>query len=113
MSGWILIFIVNVTLNFFLSFAEVIFSLTARNFSSAGTVYYLLFIKKKKLVETVLYNYISETGNWYFIKWCSFIFQLNIHVGNISLVDQFEWDMSEPENSPEEFANKLCAELGQ
>lgn len=40
------------------------------------------------------------------------ILKLNIHVGNISLVDQFEWDMSEPENSPEEFAQKLCAELG-
>jgi len=40
------------------------------------------------------------------------ILKLNIHVGNVSLVDQFEWDMSEPENSPEEFANKLCAELG-
>ncbi|XP_071178408.1 SWI/SNF-related matrix-associated actin-dependent regulator of chromatin subfamily B member 1-A-like isoform X4 [Mytilus galloprovincialis] len=40
------------------------------------------------------------------------ILKLNIHVGNISLVDQFEWDMSEPDNSPEEFANKLCAELG-
>ena len=39
--------------------------------------------------------------------------QLNIHVGNVSLVDQFEWDMSEPENSPEEFATKLCAELGK
>ncbi|XP_064612411.1 SWI/SNF-related matrix-associated actin-dependent regulator of chromatin subfamily B member 1-like isoform X2 [Liolophura sinensis] len=40
------------------------------------------------------------------------ILKLNVHVGNISLVDQFEWDMAEPENSPEEFANKLCAELG-
>lgn len=38
--------------------------------------------------------------------------QLNVHVGNISLVDQFEWDMSDPENSPEEFSTKLCAELG-
>lgn len=38
--------------------------------------------------------------------------QLNVHVGNVSLVDQFEWDMSEPDNSPEEFATKLCAELG-
>ncbi|KAG8146489.1 hypothetical protein E2320_012809, partial [Naja naja] len=37
---------------------------------------------------------------------------LNIHVGNISLVDQFEWDMSEKENSPEKFALKLCSELG-
>lgn len=43
----------------------------------------------------------------------SVLFQLNIHVGNISLVDQFEWDMSEVDNSPEEFAIKLCAELGE
>ncbi|KAL6114914.1 SWI/SNF-related matrix-associated actin-dependent regulator of chromatin subfamily B member 1 isoform 3-T3 [Spinachia spinachia] len=40
------------------------------------------------------------------------IIKLNIHVGNISLVDQFEWDMSEKENSPEKFALKLCCELG-
>jgi SWI/SNF-related matrix-associated actin-dependent regulator of chromatin subfamily B protein 1 len=40
------------------------------------------------------------------------ILKLNIHVGNISLVDQFEWDMSEKENSPETFALKLCSELG-
>ena len=41
-----------------------------------------------------------------------FWWQLNIHVGNISLVDQFEWDMSERDNSPETFALKLCSELG-
>ncbi|WKY01299.1 hypothetical protein Q1695_015360 [Nippostrongylus brasiliensis] len=40
------------------------------------------------------------------------IMKLNINVGNQSLVDQFEWDMSDPENSPEEFARSLCAELG-
>ncbi|CAH8862709.1 unnamed protein product [Trichobilharzia szidati] len=40
------------------------------------------------------------------------IIRLNIHVGNISLVDQFEWDLSEPNNSPEQFASRLCAELG-
>jgi len=40
------------------------------------------------------------------------IIKLNVHVGNISLVDQFEWDMSEPNNSPEKFAAKLCQELG-
>ncbi|KAL0272848.1 UNVERIFIED_CONTAM: hypothetical protein PYX00_005672 [Menopon gallinae] len=40
------------------------------------------------------------------------IVKLNIHVGNTSLVDQVEWDMSEKENSPEMFAQKLCAELG-
>jgi len=40
------------------------------------------------------------------------ILKLNIHVGNISLVDQFEWDMSDKNNSPEKFAAKLCQELG-
>lgn len=40
------------------------------------------------------------------------IVRLNIHVGNMSLVDQFEWDLSEPANSPEQFATRLCAELG-
>ena len=40
------------------------------------------------------------------------ILKLNIHVGNQSLVDQFEWDMSDPNNSPEQFADKLCSELG-
>ncbi|XP_076044321.1 SWI/SNF related, matrix associated, actin dependent regulator of chromatin, subfamily b, member 1 isoform X2 [Oratosquilla oratoria] len=40
------------------------------------------------------------------------VIKLNVHVGNISLNDQFEWDMSDPENSPEEYAMKLCSELG-
>ncbi|XP_033114771.1 SWI/SNF-related matrix-associated actin-dependent regulator of chromatin subfamily B member 1-like [Anneissia japonica] len=40
------------------------------------------------------------------------ILKLNVHVGNVSLVDQFEWDMSEKENSPELFSLKLCSELG-
>ncbi|KJH40220.1 SNF5 / SMARCB1 / INI1 protein [Dictyocaulus viviparus] len=40
------------------------------------------------------------------------IMKLNINVGNQSLVDQFEWDMSNPDNSPEQFARNLCAELG-
>ena len=37
---------------------------------------------------------------------------MNIHVGNTSLVDQFEWDISCPSNNPEEFARTLCQELG-
>jgi len=40
------------------------------------------------------------------------VLKLNIHVGNISLVDQFEWDLAEERNSPEEFSRKLCADLG-
>lgn len=43
---------------------------------------------------------------------CFVLWQLNIHVGNISLVDQFEWDLSNPLNSPEQFARELCADLG-
>ena len=39
------------------------------------------------------------------------VIKLNIHIGNISLVDQFEWDLAEERNSPEEFAKKLCGEL--
>jgi SWI/SNF-related matrix-associated actin-dependent regulator of chromatin subfamily B protein 1 len=38
--------------------------------------------------------------------------KLNIHIGNVSLVDQFEWDMSDKQNNPEEFARVLAAELG-
>merc|ERR1712141_57762 len=39
------------------------------------------------------------------------ILKLNIHIGNISLVDQFEWDLSDENNSPEEFAKKICSDL--
>lgn len=39
------------------------------------------------------------------------VIKLNIHVGNISLVDQFEWDLSEEKNTPEEFARKICGDL--
>lgn len=38
--------------------------------------------------------------------------KLNLHVGNVSLQDQFEWDMSNPLNNPEQFALSLCTELG-
>merc|ERR1712126_476828 len=40
------------------------------------------------------------------------IIKLNIHIGNISLVDQFEWDLADENNSPEEFSKKLCCDLG-
>jgi SWI/SNF-related matrix-associated actin-dependent regulator of chromatin subfamily B protein 1 len=40
------------------------------------------------------------------------LIKLNIHVGNISLVDQFEWDLSETQCTPEQFSMRLCAELG-
>lgn len=40
------------------------------------------------------------------------IIKLNVHVGNISLVDQIEWDLSDKKNSPEQFALCLCSDLG-
>ncbi|OXA51728.1 SWI/SNF-related matrix-associated actin-dependent regulator of chromatin subfamily B member 1 [Folsomia candida] len=40
------------------------------------------------------------------------VIKLNIHIGNVSLVDQVEWDMSEVQNSPEKFATRYCCELG-
>jgi hypothetical protein len=33
-------------------------------------------------------------------------------VGNISLVDQFEWDINNEKNDPELFAEILATELG-
>ncbi|CEI89611.1 hypothetical protein G6F70_006340 [Rhizopus microsporus] len=40
------------------------------------------------------------------------IIKLDITVGNKELIDQFEWDIGCPKNSPEEFAEKLVTELG-
>ena len=63
------------------------------------------YIINKKILTTILN--IVLIFHYKYLK-----LQLNIHVGNISLKDQIEWDMAEPSNSPEEFANVLCAELG-
>lgn len=37
--------------------------------------------------------------------------RLNITVGHITLVDQFEWDINDPDNSPEEFATQMAKDL--
>ncbi|KAF2152489.1 SNF5-domain-containing protein [Myriangium duriaei CBS 260.36] len=37
--------------------------------------------------------------------------KLNITVGHITLVDQFEWDINNPANSPEEFALQMAKDL--
>ena len=73
----------------------------------------------KKIVD-LFFHFISFVV-WiflrtHFVKYYISLFQrvivkLNIHVGNTSLVDQFEWDLSEEKNSPEEFAKKLCSDL--
>ena len=33
-------------------------------------------------------------------------------VGSMKLEDQFEWDLSNPNNSPELFAEGYCVDLG-
>ena len=40
------------------------------------------------------------------------IIKLNVHVGNVTVVDQMEWDMSESQNTAEDFAAQYCRELG-
>ncbi|ORZ23898.1 hypothetical protein BCR41DRAFT_302385 [Lobosporangium transversale] len=40
------------------------------------------------------------------------LIKIDITVENVSLVDQFEWDISCPNNDPEHFAEVLAAELG-
>ena len=38
--------------------------------------------------------------------------KVDILIGNIEYKDQFEWDISNPENDPEEFARNVCIDLG-
>mmetsp|Transcript_33667 Transcript_33667/g.51986 ORF Transcript_33667/g.51986 Transcript_33667/m.51986 type:complete len:123 (+) Transcript_33667:437-805(+) len=40
------------------------------------------------------------------------VISLNVRIGNIILRDKFEWDINNPSNSPEDFAESLCADLG-
>ncbi|KAK9469337.1 hypothetical protein V1512DRAFT_256025 [Lipomyces arxii] len=39
------------------------------------------------------------------------IIKLDITVGQHNLVDQFEWDINDPQNDPEEFAQIMCEDL--
>ena len=43
---------------------------------------------------------------------CIKTIELDVRIDNICLRDRFEWDISEPENSPEDFGELLCNELG-
>lgn len=38
--------------------------------------------------------------------------KLDIRIGDVVYNDQFEWDINNPNNSPEEFAKSICIELG-
>lgn len=43
---------------------------------------------------------------------CIRTIDIEVRIGNVCLQDRFEWDISEPDNSPEDFAELLCNELG-
>jgi hypothetical protein len=43
---------------------------------------------------------------------CIRTIEIDVRIDNICLRDRFEWDISETENSPEDFAELLCNELG-
>ncbi len=38
--------------------------------------------------------------------------KLDIRIDDIVLNDQFEWDINNPDNSPDAFAISMCADLG-
>lgn len=43
---------------------------------------------------------------------CRHTVRLDLRIGRIVIRDQFEWDLAEPQNSPEAFAELLCKDLG-
>lgn len=38
--------------------------------------------------------------------------KLNLRIGNIIITDQFDWDINNPDNSPEDFAEVICVDMG-
>jgi SWI/SNF-related matrix-associated actin-dependent regulator of chromatin subfamily B protein 1 len=40
------------------------------------------------------------------------IIKLDLRIGDMVVTDQFEWDINNPSNSPEDFAHSLCTDLG-
>lgn len=43
---------------------------------------------------------------------CVRTIDIEVRIGNLCLQDRFEWDISEPDNSPEDFSELLCNEMG-
>ena len=40
------------------------------------------------------------------------IIKINVRVGRVQIRDQFEWDINNPHNSPEDFSEAMIADLG-
>lgn len=40
------------------------------------------------------------------------VIDINIRINDMNFRDKFQWDINDPNNSPEEFAWNLCAEMG-
>lgn len=43
---------------------------------------------------------------------CIRTIEIEVRIGNVGIQDKFEWDISDPDNSPEDFADLLCNEMG-
>ena len=37
---------------------------------------------------------------------------INVRIGRVVYKDKFEWDINNPDNSPEDFAECVCADMG-
>ena len=59
---------------------------------------------KRALANSEGVDYVKEE--------CIRTLEIDVRIDNICLRDKFEWDISEQENSPEDFADLLCNELG-
>ena len=40
------------------------------------------------------------------------VISVNVRIGRVVYKDKFEWDINNPDNSPEDFAECVCADLG-
>ena len=45
-------------------------------------------------------------------KECIRTLEINVRIDNIGFRDRFEWDINDPNNSPEDFSILLCNEVG-
>ncbi|KAL6605747.1 SNF5-domain-containing protein, partial [Neocallimastix californiae] len=90
-------------------FAEII----CEDFNLSHSVYQPVIVKaiKEQIDEYYMYSQTGETeGNEY--KDTNNVYDLDIIVGDQWLKDQFEWDLCNKRNNPEEFAEKLIEDLG-
>ncbi|KJE94668.1 hypothetical protein CAOG_005281 [Capsaspora owczarzaki ATCC 30864] len=65
----------------------------------------------KQLIEFASFNEMANTSSLPRFDDRRVPIKLDVQYGQIALSDQIEWDIFDPDNSPEEFAAHYCAEL--